>query len=42
MFVKVNTRVNSKKEYVKKVGENRLEVAVREKAERNMANKQVI
>jgi len=42
MFVKVNTRVNSKKEYVKKVGENRLEVAVREKAERNMANKRVI
>lgn len=42
MFVKVSVIANSKKEYVKELRPSRLEIAVREKAERNMANARVI
>lgn len=42
MYVKVKVTAGVAKESIKKVGENRYEIKVREKAERNMANKRVI
>ncbi|MCK5022075.1 MAG: DUF167 domain-containing protein [Candidatus Pacebacteria bacterium] len=42
MYIKVNVFPRSKKEKIKEVGLNRFEVRVREKAERNLANKRVL
>ncbi|MBI2046473.1 MAG: DUF167 domain-containing protein [Parcubacteria group bacterium] len=41
MYIRVNAIAGAKKESVKEIGENRLEIAVREPAERNMANKRI-
>ena len=41
MYIRVNVIAEAKKESVKEMGDNRLEIAVREPAERNMANKRV-
>ena len=42
MYIKVRVYPKSKKEEIKKTGENRFEIKVKEKAERNMANNRVI
>ena len=42
MYVKVKVFAGARKEQVKEVGENRYEIYVKEKAERNMANTRVI
>ncbi|MCC6324004.1 DUF167 domain-containing protein [Candidatus Nomurabacteria bacterium] len=42
MFVKVKVFAGAKKEAVKEIGENRYEIHVKEKAERNLANTRVI
>ena len=42
MFVKVNALTNQKKEFVKKTSENRYEISVKEKPERNNANNRII
>lgn len=42
MYVKVKVFAGARKEQVKEVGENRYEIHVKEKAERNMANSRVI
>jgi len=42
MYIKVKVYPNSKKESIEKVGENRLDIKVKEKAEKNMANNRVI
>ena len=41
MYIRVNATAGAKKESVKEIGENRLEIVVREPAERNMANKRI-
>lgn len=41
MYIRVNAIAGAKKESVKEIGENRLEVSVREPAERNRANKRI-
>lgn len=41
MYIRVNAIAGAKKESVKEIGENRLEISVREPAERNMANKRI-
>ena len=42
MYVKVRVYPHSKKEEIKKIKENRFEIKVKEKAERNMANDRVL
>ena len=42
MYIKVRVYPKSKKEELKKIKDNKFEVKVKEKAERNMANKAVI
>ena len=42
MYVKVKVTAGARTESVKEVGENRYEVKIKEKAERNMANKKVV
>jgi len=42
MYIKVRVYPKSKKEEIKKIGENRFEIKVKEKAERNMANNRVL
>ncbi len=42
MYIKVRVFPKSKKESIKEVGENRFEIKVKEKAERNLANKKVL
>jgi uncharacterized protein (TIGR00251 family) len=42
MYIKVRVFPKSKKEEIKKVSENRFEIKVKEKAERNMANNRII
>ena len=41
MYIRVNAIAGAKKESMKEIGENRLEIAVREPAEKNMANKRI-
>tara|TARA_Y100001935_G_C17206634_1_gene457907 strand:+ start:245 stop:469 length:225 start_codon:yes stop_codon:yes gene_type:complete len=41
MYIKVRVITKSKEESVKEIRENRLEIRVKEKAERNMANKRI-
>ena len=41
-FIKVKVFVNEKRENVKKISEDKLEIRVKEKAENNMANKRVL
>jgi len=41
MYIKVMVFPKSKKEELKKLSENKFEIKVKEKAERNMANKRV-
>lgn len=41
MYIKVRVYPKSKKEEIKKVKDNRFEIKVKEKAERNMANNRV-
>lgn len=41
MYIKVRVHPGSKKESVQEIGENRLEIWVKEKAERNMANHRI-
>ncbi|MAZ56664.1 hypothetical protein CL653_02645 [bacterium] len=41
MYVKVRVYPGAKKEEVREVGENRLEIKVREPAERNLANTRI-
>ena len=41
MYIRVNAVAGAKKESVKEIGENRLEIFVREPSERNMANKRI-
>jgi uncharacterized protein YggU (UPF0235/DUF167 family) len=42
MYIKVRVFPKSKKEEMKVVGDNRFEIKVKEKAERNMANERVL
>lgn len=42
MYVKVTVLAGSKKEYLKQVGDKRLEVAIKAKAKQNLANRAVI
>lgn len=42
MYIRVRVFPAQKSELVKEVGENRLEIRVREKAEQNLANKRVM
>ncbi len=42
MYIKVRVYPKSKKEELKKLSENRFEIKVKEKAERNIANKRII
>lgn len=42
MYVRVSVYPNAKKEVIKKEGENRFEVRVKEPAERNSANRRVL
>ncbi len=42
MYIKIKVVSGARKESVKEVGENRYEIHVKEKAERNMANTRVI
>ncbi|MBU1558064.1 DUF167 domain-containing protein [Patescibacteria group bacterium] len=42
MYIKVRVYPKSKKEEFKKILDNKFEVKVKEKAERNLANKRVI
>jgi len=42
MYVKVRVYPKSKKEEIKKIKDNRFEIKVKEKAERNMANNRVL
>ena len=41
MYIKVRVRTDSKRERVTKVGEHSYEIAVREPAQRNLANRRV-
>lgn len=42
MYVKVRALAGQKKEEIKEIGENRLEIRVKEPAERNLANNRII
>lgn len=42
MYIRVKVKANSKKEFIEKKSENSFDISVREKAEKNMANKRVI
>lgn len=42
MYIKVRVFPKSKKEEFKEVGENRFEIKIKEKAERNLANNKVL
>jgi len=42
MFIKVKVSVGAKKESIRKIGTDRFEIVVKEKAERNLANERVI
>lgn len=42
MYIKVKAFPRSKKEEIKKVAENRFEIKVKEKAEKNLANQRII
>ena len=42
MYIKVKVFPKSKKEEIKKIKENRFEIKVKEKAERNLANTRVL
>jgi uncharacterized protein YggU (UPF0235/DUF167 family) len=42
MYIKVRVIANSRKEYFEVLKENSFKVCVKEKAERNMANKRVL
>ena len=42
MYIKIKVFPKSKKEEIRKIKENNFEIKVREKAEKNMANKRVI
>lgn len=42
MYIKIKVSAGSKKEEFKKISEDHFEVKVKEKAERNMANKRII
>lgn len=42
MYIKVKVLPGAKKEYFEKESEDHFEVAVKEKAQRNMANKRVV
>lgn len=42
MYIKVRVQAGSKKEVFQKVSEDHFEITVKEKAERNMANKRVL
>jgi len=41
MYIKVRVFAGAKKESVTEVGENRLEISVKQKAQRNLANSRV-
>lgn len=42
MYVRAKVTPGAKKEYLKKIADGEFEIAVREKAERNLANKRVL
>ena len=42
VYIKVKVQAGAKKEILKQVSENRFEISVKEKAERNMANKRIL
>jgi uncharacterized protein YggU (UPF0235/DUF167 family) len=42
MYIHVRVIAGSKKESIEKTGENRFKISVKEKAERNMANRRVM
>ena len=42
MYIKVKVFPKSKKEDIKQIGQNRFEIKVKEKAERNLANNKVL
>ncbi|PIP69181.1 hypothetical protein CO033_02540 [Candidatus Nomurabacteria bacterium CG_4_9_14_0_2_um_filter_32_10] len=42
MYIRVKVSPNAKKEIFKKINEDHFEISVKEKAERNMANKKVL
>lgn len=42
MFIHIKVKPNSKKEVFKKIDDNHFEISVKEKAERNLANKRVL
>ena len=42
MYIRVSAIPDAKKEYIKKIGDNRFEIAVREPAERNLANSRIM
>lgn len=42
MYVKVRVTAGAKKESVLRIGENRFDIAVKEKAEQNQANRRVM
>lgn len=41
MYIQVRVTAGAKKELIEKVGENRLRISVKEKTERNQANRRV-
>jgi len=42
MYIKVKAFPKAKKEEIKKIAENRFEIRIKEKAERNLANQRII
>jgi len=42
MYIRVKASPGAKKESVKEIGDNRFEIAVREPAERNLANSRIM
>lgn len=42
MYLKVKVKANSRKEEYERIDENTFHISVREKAERNMANKRIL
>lgn len=42
MYIRVKISPNAKKEIFKKINEDHFEISIKEKAERNMANKRII
>ncbi len=42
MYVKVNVKTNQRAELIEKIKENHYKISVKEKPERNMANKRIL